>query len=86
MKPRFEFVVVFTWKEPTPSDKLRPIKVAEPPAGGAGRRAGSGAAGGPAVGRPAGQGRRLGGRNEHPEPEDRRVTRPRSPAPDPRSA
>jgi type IV pilus assembly protein PilM len=32
VKPRYEFIVVFTWKEPTPSDKLRPIKVAEKPA------------------------------------------------------
>jgi hypothetical protein len=32
VKPRYEFVIVFTWKEPTPSDKLRPIKVAEAPA------------------------------------------------------
>lgn len=29
VKPRYEFIIVFTWKEPTPSDKLRPIKVAE---------------------------------------------------------
>jgi hypothetical protein len=29
MKPRFEFVIVFTWKEPTPSDKLRQIKKKE---------------------------------------------------------
>lgn len=40
IKPRFEFVVVFVWKEPTPSDKLRPIKVIEaapaPEAGGGG--------------------------------------------------
>jgi hypothetical protein len=34
IKPRYEFVVVFTWKEPTPSDKLRAIKIAEPPAAG----------------------------------------------------
>jgi type IV pilus assembly protein PilM len=34
VKPRFEFVVIFTWKEPTPSDKLRPIKIAEKPAAG----------------------------------------------------
>jgi hypothetical protein len=25
IKPRFEFIVVFVWKEPTPSDKLRKI-------------------------------------------------------------
>ena len=36
IKPRYEFVIVFTWKEPTPSDKLRPIKIAEPPAAGGG--------------------------------------------------
>jgi type IV pilus assembly protein PilM len=29
IKPRFEFVIVFTWKEPTPSDKLRQIKKRE---------------------------------------------------------
>jgi hypothetical protein len=29
IKPRFEFVLVFAWKEPTPSDKLRPIKAVE---------------------------------------------------------
>lgn len=34
VKPRYEFVIVFTWKEPTPSDKLRPIKVPEPKSGG----------------------------------------------------
>jgi type IV pilus assembly protein PilM len=28
-KPRYEFVIVFTWKEPTPSDKLRQIKKRE---------------------------------------------------------
>jgi len=32
IKPRYEFVVVFTWKEPAPSDKLRPIKIKEAPA------------------------------------------------------
>jgi hypothetical protein len=32
VKPRFEFVIVFVWKEPTPSDKLRPIKKIEAPA------------------------------------------------------
>jgi len=32
LKPRYEFVIIFTWKEPTPSDKLRPIKKYEPPA------------------------------------------------------
>jgi hypothetical protein len=32
VKPRYEFVIIFTWKEPTPSDKLRPIKKYEPPA------------------------------------------------------
>lgn len=26
VKPRFEFVLIFAWKEPTPSDKLRQIK------------------------------------------------------------
>ena len=31
MKPRYEFVIIFTWKEPTPSDKLRPIKKFEAP-------------------------------------------------------
>jgi hypothetical protein len=36
VKPRFEFVIVFTWKEPTPSDKLRPIKIAERPTAGPG--------------------------------------------------
>jgi hypothetical protein len=29
IKPRYEFVIVFTWKEPTPSDKLRQIKKRE---------------------------------------------------------
>jgi hypothetical protein len=29
VKPRYEFAIVFVWKEPTPSDKLRPIKVPE---------------------------------------------------------
>jgi type IV pilus assembly protein PilM len=29
IKPRYEFVVVFVWKEPAPSDKLRAIKVKE---------------------------------------------------------
>src|SRR5262249_7879712 len=32
VKPRYEFVIMFTWKEPTPSDKLRPIKKYEAPA------------------------------------------------------
>ena len=32
VKPRYEFVIVFTWREPTPSDKLRQIKIAEKPA------------------------------------------------------
>jgi hypothetical protein len=32
VKPRYEFVIIFAWKEPTPSDKLRPIKKYEPPA------------------------------------------------------
>ncbi|HKB03327.1 MAG TPA: type IV pilus assembly protein PilM [Gemmataceae bacterium] len=38
VKPRYEFVIIFTWREPTPSDKLRPIKIAEPtaPAGAGG--------------------------------------------------
>ena len=31
VKPRFEFVIIFTWKEPIPSDKLRPIKKIEAP-------------------------------------------------------
>jgi hypothetical protein len=29
VKPRYEFIIVFAWKEPTPSDKLRQIKVKE---------------------------------------------------------
>jgi hypothetical protein len=29
VKPRYEFIIVFAWKEPTPSDKLRPIKIVE---------------------------------------------------------
>jgi type IV pilus assembly protein PilM len=36
VKPRYEFVIIFTWKEPTPSDKLRPIKKLEAPAAGTG--------------------------------------------------
>lgn len=32
IKPRYEFVIVFVWKEPTPSDKLRQFKVKEAPA------------------------------------------------------
>ncbi|HEX3152127.1 MAG TPA: type IV pilus assembly protein PilM [Gemmataceae bacterium] len=47
IKPRYEFVVIFAWKEPTPSDKLRVIKNKEAAA----------AAGGPAaVGAPPGVG------------------------------
>jgi hypothetical protein len=49
VKPRYEFIIVFTWKEPTPSDKLRPIKVAEKAAAAA---SGMGSpAPGPAAGR-----------------------------------
>ena len=36
VKPRYEFVIIFAWKEPTPSDKLRPIKKLELPAAGTG--------------------------------------------------
>jgi type IV pilus assembly protein PilM len=32
VKPRYEFVILFVWKEPTPSDKLRQIKLIEKPA------------------------------------------------------
>jgi hypothetical protein len=49
VKPRYEFIIVFTWKEPTPSDKLRPIKVAEKAAAAAG-------VGSPAPGPAAGRG------------------------------
>jgi type IV pilus assembly protein PilM len=35
IKTRYEFVVVFVWKEPVPSDKLRQIKNKEVPAAGA---------------------------------------------------
>jgi len=45
VKPRYEFVIIFAWKEPTPSDKLRPIKKMELPAAGAGF-------GGPGMGMP----------------------------------
>jgi len=47
IKPRYEFVVVFTWKEPTPSDKLRQIKNREaaPAGGGLGGLPGPGAPG-----------------------------------------
>ncbi|HKB01717.1 MAG TPA: type IV pilus assembly protein PilM [Gemmataceae bacterium] len=46
VKPRYEFVIMFAWKEPTPSDKLRPIKKAEAPAGGPGGEYGGGGRGG----------------------------------------
>ena len=32
-KPRYEFVIMFFWQEPTPSDKLMNLKVAAPAAG-----------------------------------------------------
>jgi hypothetical protein len=35
-------VVMFAWKEPTPSDKLRPIKKLEAPAAGGGEYGGPG--------------------------------------------
>jgi hypothetical protein len=48
IKPRFEFVIVFTWKEPTPSDKLRVIKKKEEaPVGGAGVGGGKAGVGSP---------------------------------------
>lgn len=43
VKPRFEFVLIFTWKEPTPSEKLRQIKEKEPGAA-------TGGIGGPPMG------------------------------------
>lgn len=42
VKPRFEFVVVFVWKEPTPSDKLRQSKAKESTEAGSGGSGGSG--------------------------------------------
>jgi type IV pilus assembly protein PilM len=51
VKPRYEFIIVYTWKEPTPSDKLRPIKVAEKAAAATGVGA---APAGPAAGRGGG--------------------------------
>jgi type IV pilus assembly protein PilM len=31
VKPRYEFVIMMVWREPTPSDKLRPSKILEAP-------------------------------------------------------
>jgi type IV pilus assembly protein PilM len=66
IKPRYEFIIVFTWKEPTPSDKLRQIKNREAasaggtgglpgpvgPPGGGGRGGAAGAPVGPPMGAP----------------------------------
>jgi type IV pilus assembly protein PilM len=50
VKPRYEFVVVFVWKELTPSDKLRPIT--PKPAAAAGGAGGYGAPVGPGTAAP----------------------------------
>ena len=34
VKPRYEFVIVFTWKEPTPSDALRKVTEKQAPSSG----------------------------------------------------
>ena len=48
VKPRYEFVLMFVWREPTPSDELRKIKEKDPNAAAA-TGAGAGAGGMPSV-------------------------------------
>jgi type IV pilus assembly protein PilM len=64
IKPRFEFVVVFTWKEPTPSDKLRVIKKVEAPAAASGGPAMGGKLGGGGSPPPSGSPPKSGGDSE----------------------
>jgi type IV pilus assembly protein PilM len=61
-KPRYEFVIVFAWKEPTPSDKLRPIKVKE--AAAAPASGGPGMGGSPSPTSPGPKGGSSGGEAE----------------------
>ena len=65
VKPRYEFVIVFTWREPTPSDKLRQIKIAEKPAAtGGGMFGGASPMPGGASPMPGGGSTKGGGNND----------------------
>lgn len=65
IKPRFEFILVFAWKEPTPSDKLRQIKDRVAPTSDSGTGGISGPGRGGASGAPVG-GTSSGAKSEDP--------------------